>query len=702
MNTSTNNNAKNNPNLTDSIEDGGIPEKMDLPSSKLPGIVNGEPVGLTAKEAEDSLAEHGFNEVVVKEQPILLQILSRYLGIVPLFIATTAVLSAAIFSDCAEDHPNFEPCECNNLNDWASFVLLFIELNLVVYADYMGSKSSGDAMKQLQEASASKVGVRRDNKWIQLPTRELVPGDLVAVTIGMTIPADGIVVHDGEPLKLDYSSLTGEPLPEKKGQGSTVLSGAVVLVGEGEMLVTQTGIKSSLGTTQALIADAKAEKEKGGELANLLSKVALFLCVYGVLASIIIGAYTGVNYNGSSIAESFKLAFVVLSAILPVTMPLVLTTTLAVGSQELAKDDAVVQRFSAIPEMAGMDILCSDKTGTLTLGQMTVIEEECVVFQEGVSVPEMMELALVCSRIEHSDAIDAAVTKYFDAPAKVLEDYEISKFIPFDPATKKVTTFAKKKSTGQDMCIVKGAPPVLMTFGGVDSDTYAKAKQALDEKSARGFKTLAVCVQQDVDTWQLVGFLAILDPPRSDTAHTVSKCDELGVEVKMITGDQKLIAVEVAKQLGLKNNLFFDKEVFHPNSHAANRAGGFANLCEKAGGFASVSPEHKHRVVTSLQSKDHVVGMTGDGVNDAPALSIADVGIAVAGATDAARGAADIVLQQEGLSTIVNALYGSRTIFKRIETYLTYRMTSSFVFGFVFVLVYCVSDVSDFCVMNWL
>ncbi|CAB9501796.1 Plasma membrane ATPase 2 (Fragment) [Seminavis robusta] len=663
-------------------------------SSKLIGMDGSNPVGLTDEEAQESLAKHGFNEVVINEQPIILQILSRYLGIVPLFITTTAVLSAAIWSDCTQD-PNFDDCECNNLNDWASFVLLFIELNLVVYADFMGSKSSGDAMKQLQAASASKVGVRRNNEWVQLPTRELVPGDLVAVTIGMTIPADGIVVHDGEPLKLDYSSLTGEPLPEKKGKGASVLSGAVVLVGEGEMIVTKTGATSSLGTTQALIADAKAEKEKGGELANLLSKVAMFLCVYGLLAALIIGVYTGVNFDGSSLAESFKLAFVVLSAILPVTMPLVLTTTLAVGSQELAKDDALVQRFSAIPEMAGMDILCSDKTGTLTLGEMTVIKEECVVFQKDkYTVDDMMELALVCSRIEHSDAIDKAVTKFFEDPATVLADYELSKFVPFDPATKKVTAVATKKSTGQELCVVKGAPPVLMSFSGVDKGTYKKAKKALDEKSARGFKTLGVCIQLEEDSWELVGFLSILDPPRSDTAHTVSKCSELGVEVKMITGDQKLIAIEVARQLGLPNGLFFDKEVFHPNSLAANRAGGFANLCEKAGGFASVSPEHKHRVVTSLQQKGHVVGMTGDGVNDAPALSIADVGIAVAGATDAARGASDIVLQQEGLSTIVNALYGSRTIFKRIETYLTYRMCSSFVFGFVFVLIYCASSYS--------
>jgi len=220
---------------------------------------------------------------------------------------------------------------------------------------------------------------------------------------------------------------------------------------------------------------------------------------------------------------------------------------------------------------------------------------------------------------------------------------------------------------------------------------FRTAQAALNEKSERGFKTLAICVQNGDVSWKLLGFLAILDPPRSDTALTIKRCKELGVDVKMITGDQRLIAVEVARQLQLPNTLMFDKEVFGANSRVADEAGGFDVLCERAGGFAGVSPEHKHRVVTSLQGRGHFVGMTGDGVNDAPALSIANVGIAVAGATDAARGASDIVLQQEGLSTIVLAIWGARRIFRRIETYLTYRMCSSITFGLCFTLIYCAS-----------
>ena len=572
-----------------------------------------------------------------------------------------------------------------------------LELNLVVYADFAGSRSSGDAIKKLQEASAARVGVKRDGQWLSpnIPNRELVPGDLVAVTIGMTIPADGIFVSEGEPLKLDYSSLTGEPLPEKKYQGDLVLSGAVVLVGEGEMIVTHTGALSSLGTTQALIAEAKKEKESGGELASILSRVIVFLTIFGFVVAIFVGAFTGFHF-GSSVGESFKLGFVLLTTILPVTMPLILTTVLAVGAQELAKDDAVVQRFSAIPELANMDILCSDKTGTLTLGKMSVIGDENVTFHDDVSVDDLMEYALVATRIEHSDAIDLAITKFFPDPPGVLSNYDIKRFVPFDPTTKKVTAVAVDKRTQKEFVVVKGAPPVLFNYSGVDKDLLARAQKALNEKSGRGYKTLAVCIGNNPeatsgtteDSWKLLGLIAILDPPRHDTAQTIKNCNQLGVEVKMITGDQRLIAMEVARQLELHNNMFFEKDVFSPNSHVVDQAGGFGALCERAGGFAGVSPEHKHRVVTALQARGHFVGMTGDGVNDAPALSIANVGIAVADATDAARGASDIVLQQEGLSTIVKAIYGARIIFKRIESYLTYRICSSFTFGLSFALIY--------------
>lgn len=301
-----------------------------------------EALGLSSVQYEAALGQHGYNEVVTTEKPVWQQIASRFLGIVPLFISTTALLSAAIESECEVTYNDLAPCDCTDLRDWASFVLLLLELNLVVYADYAGNKSSGDAIKKLKEASASKVSVKRDGAWIQVPTRELVPGDLVALTIGMTIPADGVIISEGEPLKLDYSSLTGEPLPEKKERGEGVLSGAVVLVGEGDMIVTKTGVESSLGTTQALIADAKKEKETGGELATLLSRVAMFLAVFGVMISVIVGAFTSSDF-GYSAGEAIKSAFVLLSTILPVTMPLILTTTLAVGAQELAADDAVVQ-----------------------------------------------------------------------------------------------------------------------------------------------------------------------------------------------------------------------------------------------------------------------------------------------------------------------------------------------------------------------
>lgn len=245
---------------------------------------------------------------------------------------------------------------------------------------------------------------------------------------------------------------------------------------------------------------------------------------------------------------------------------------------------------------------------------MSCIKDESVVFHDDVTVDEMMEYALIATRIEHSDAIDAAITKYFgqDKAKDLMEKkYEVLKFLPFDPSTKRVTAVATDKETGQEIVVVKGAPPVLMGYSGVSNEVYQKAAASLTELSERGFKTLAVSIEVDESEWKLLGFIAILDPPRSDTAHTVAKCNELGVEVKMITGDQRLIAVEVARQLQLPNKLFFEKEVFNAQSKIVDEAGGFEALCEKAGGFAGVSPEHKHRVVTALQSKGHFVGMTG-------------------------------------------------------------------------------------------
>ncbi|GMI29748.1 hypothetical protein TeGR_g14678 [Tetraparma gracilis] len=626
-----------------------------------------ELVGLTTAEAEASHAEHGFNEVVIPERPLWLNLLLRYLGILPIFMTTTAILNAAVISPCSLRAQGliFGICQCVDLNDWASFILLLVEMNLVVYADFMASRSSGQAMKAMAEASASTVGVRRDGEWAQLPTREIAVGDLVAVNQGMEVPCDGRVASEGEPIKLDYSSLTGEPLPEKKARGDPVLSGAVVLVGEAEMIAEAVGPLSSLGETQLLVAEAKAAKERGGELTSLLSKVLLCITAVGILTVATIAIVFGVR-NGSSAAAAVKLAFVILTTILPVTMPLLLTTTLTVGARELMKSNAVVQRLSAIPEMAGMDVLCSDKTGTLTLGKMTVIEEECWTADAAQTADDLMGLTLVASKIEHCDAIDQAVTNYFDSKGvgeagedaakglgakQEMSKWKVKRFLPFDPATKMVTAHATKLADGKDYTIVKGAPPVVLNFA-VPKKDRAAAFKSMEAMSSRGIKTLAIA-------WQLTGH------------------DE---------------AWHLAGLVALMANLsIFDADVFNGASSAAGQAGGFDELCEHAGGFAGVSPENKHRVVCALQ-KRHFVGMTGDGVNDAPALSQANVGVAVAGATDAAKGAADICLTEEGLSPIVAAVRRSRIIFARINTYILYRVASSTTFALLFLLIYIASN----------
>jgi H+-transporting ATPase len=265
-------------------------------------------------------------------------------------------------------------------------------------------------------------------------------------------------------------------------------------------------------------------------------------------------------------------------------------------------------------------------------------------------------------------------------------------FDPFSPLTKKVTATVRVKASGETWLVAKGAPEIMNALPGIDADVEAKASEVVEEKSAIGFKTLGVCrtklvgdAPDGTEEWEMVGYLCIEDPARHDSAHTIVEAQSRGVEVKMITGDQKLIAKKVANDLQL-GKVIFGPEIWLPNNNAVEHAGGVGKLAEMANGFASVKPKHKHMIVSELQALGHTVGMTGDGVNDAPALKVANVGIAVADATDAARGAADIVLTKEGLSTIVTAINRSRMIFRRLESYIIYRLASScFILGFFFV-----------------
>lgn len=572
-------------------------------------------------------------------------------------------------------------------------------------ADFFGEQSSGNAISELKKLAAPTCRVKRDGEWKSISKSELVPGDIVALVIGSTIPADGILRAEGPkenyaPLVIDAAAVTGEPLPEKKFVGDEVLAATSIQSGELEMQVTKTGERSSMGEALKLIGDVK---EKGGNLKRMLAMIAKSIVILSSFFCFAIALVLLIR-DGRSVAEALKQSMVILLATLPVAMPLVITTGLAVGALELSKEKAIVQRLSCIEEMAGMDILCSDKTGTLTLGRMAVVKSECVPF-DGSSLEDLLLMALLSSRRVNTDAIDTAVINAFPDPEipgstvacdriihDAIKNYREDFFEPFSPVTKKVTATIYDRSYGNTFLVSKGAPEIMNALPGISAETEKKANEVVEAASLKAYKSLGVCVSYDKGTsWKMIGYVAIFDPPRYDSRETIENALARGVAVKMITGDQKKIAVEISKQLGM-GGAIFGPDIWSPNSEIVEQAGGVSNLAELADGFASVKPTHKYRVVTSLQEKGHTVGMTGDGVNDAPALKISNVGIAVADATDAARGAADIILTREGLSTIVTAINRSRMIFRRLQAYIIYRLASSTFFVLFFTLSICALD----------
>jgi len=364
-----------------------------------------------------------------------------------------------------------------------------------------------------------------------------------------------------------------------------------------------------------------------------------------------------------------QFALVLTVAAIPVAMPTVLSVTMAVGARLLAVKQAIVTKLSSIEEMAGIDILCSDKTGTLTQNRLTLGDPFTT---DGVTSAQVIFAAALASREENQDPIDLAILAEVE-DRDALTTYRVQKFMPFD-AVQKRTEATLDGPDGKTFRAAKGAPQVILDLCEVDRTTREAAQAAIDEFAGRGYRSLGVARTDKRDRWQLLGVIPLFDPPREDSKEVIGAAREMGVTVKMVTGDQVAIAKEIAGQLDIGTNIL-DAKVLQEVRH--HETGLTADRIEQADGFAQVFPEHKYHIVDVLQQRGHIVGMTGDGVNDAPALKKADVGIAVSGATDAARSAAAIVLLSKGLSVIVDAIHESRRIFQRMNSYALYRITET-------------------------
>ena len=489
-----------------------------------------------------------------------------------------------------------------------------------------------------------------------------MPGDVIRLRLGDIVPADARLLA-GDPVQVDQSALTGESLPATRKPGEAVFSGSIIKRGEIDALVYATGTKTYFGKTAELVQDAHTVSH----FQRAVLKIGDYLIILAVALVAVIVAIA--LFRHDPILSTLEFALVLLVAAIPVAMPTVLSVTMAVGARLLAKKQAIVTKLSAIEELAGVDVLCSDKTGTLTQNKLTLGDPFCV---SGIPADQIILWAALASRAEDKDTIDLAVIGGVKDD-KALKAFQVLHFQPFDPVHKR-TEATVKASDGRQFYVAKGAPQVILGMATNAGEVKSAVEKAVNEFAGRGFRSLGVARADQENKWQFVGLLPMFDPPREQAKATIASARQMGVEVKMVTGDQLAIAQETARQLGMGTNIL-DATVLRDSKNEQSAQS--VKSIEKADGFAQVFPEDKYNIVDVLQKHGHIVGMTGDGVNDAPALKKADCGIAVSGATDAARAAASIVLLASGLSVIIDAIKESRRIFQRMNSYSIYRIAET-------------------------
>ncbi|CDS14035.1 hypothetical protein LRAMOSA06206 [Lichtheimia ramosa] len=654
-------------------------DKYDL-STMEPGdvfvLLQTSSEGLTSNEAAARVEKFGYNKIEHKEQNPFLQFLGFMWN--PLSWVMEAAAIVAIALSNGEGRPPDWP-------DFLGIVLLLLANSLI---GFLEERQAGNAVKALMEALAPECKVKRDGDWQTMEAANLVPGDIISIKLGDVVPADGRLITAHGAVSIDQAALTGESLPVGKEVGDEVFSGSTVKQGEAEAVVIGTGLNTFFGRAAKLVGEAGDEL---GHLQTILASIGNFCLVsIGIFVVLeIIIMYAAFHYTYRRGIDNI---LVLLIGGIPIAMPTVLSVTLAIGAKQLAEHKAIVTRITAIEEMAAVTILCSDKTGTLTLNKL-IVDKPTVKCYAEFDADEIMLISSYASRTENQDAIDFCIVNSLPDSKQAREGIEELEFKPFNPVIKRTEITYKRLSDGKVLRATKGMSAFIMdlcTRNKTDQQ-IKQLEEDVDEFARRGLRSLAVAVDEvpsgDPEGeglgFRLVGLLPIYDPPRSDTKETIDRAIALGVQVKMITGDQLAIAKETGRRLGMGDDMYLSqslKEGPPPGSGYST----VDDLVLKCDGFAGVYPEHKYEIVERLQAMGHMTAMTGDGVNDAPALSKSNVGVAVADASDAARSAADIVLTEPGLSVIIEAFVHSRRIFQRMRNYSIYTcsVTIRIVVGF--------------------
>ncbi|KAL2651731.1 hypothetical protein R1flu_019859 [Riccia fluitans] len=646
--------------------------------------------GLTTAEGENRIKLFGLNKLEEKTENKFL----KFLGFMwnPLsWVMEAAAIMAIVLANGGGKPP-----------DWQDFVGIMMLLVINSTISFIEENNAGNAAAALMARLAPKTKVLRDGRWGEQDAQILVPGDIISIKLGDIVPADARLL-EGDPLKIDQSALTGESLPVTRKPGDEVFSGSTCKQGEIEAVVIATGVHTFFGKAAHLVDSTN----QVGHFQTVLTAIGNF-CICSIAVGMVVEIIVMYAIQKRAYRAGINNLLVLLIGGIPIAMPTVLSVTMAIGSHRLSQQGAITKRMTAIEEMAGMDVLCSDKTGTLTLNKLTVDKNLIEVFAKGIDKDMVVLLAARASRMENQDAIDAAIVGMLADPKEARADITEIHFLPFNPVDKR-TALTYIDAEGNWHRASKGAPEQILDLAPDKNIIAGRVHAIIDKFAERGLRSLAVAKQEVPEKnkeslggpWTFCGVMPLFDPPRHDSAETIRRALDLGVNVKMITGDQLAIAKETGRRLGMGTNMYPSSSLLGKNKDDTLAELPVDELIEKADGFAGVFPEHKYEIVRQLQAKKHICGMTGDGVNDAPALKKADIGIAVADATDAARSASDIVLTEPGLSVIISAVLTSRAIFQRMKNYTIYAVsiTIRIVLGFMLLALIWKFDFSPFMVL---
>lgn len=659
-----------------------------------------EDTGLSDAEAEARLQKFGPNAINTHEEPLWHRIFRRFWGPIPWMIEVAALLSAMV-------------------RKWEDLIIILVMLMVNAGLDFFQERRALNALKVLKDKLARDAIVRRNGSFKHVPVASLVPGDIIKLKIGDIVPAD-VQLLGGDYLLVDQSSLTGESLPVSKKTGEVAYANTIIKQGEMLAVIINTGMQTNFSNVVSLVA--KAQLEARSHFQKMIIKIGNFLIMITIVLVLMIILVS--LFRHDPLLEIARFALVLTVAAIPVALPAVLSVTMAVGALNLARKQAIVSNLSAIEELAGVDIFCSDKTGTLTCNEMVVAEP---IALKDHSLSELFLHAALASRFENNDPIERPIFHYIDEhfPELGWQSWNTISFTPFDPVHKRTETEVERD--GETITAIKGAPQVLIEMAELDEEVAFNLATTVDLLASKGYRTLAVGYLRDGQPLELLGLIPLYDPPRKESKDVIDEMRALGVQTKMITGDHLAIAREIGRMLGLEqrairsvqlsgaaaNELLSLVEALStaiyrqlkgkaPMKEARQFAGevmetvqqlydtrllereflhshesAIVEMIEEVDIFAEVVPEDKYLIVDTLQKGGHIVAMTGDGVNDAPALKKADCGFAVSNATDAARAAAAIILTAPGLGVIHEAVQQARITFERMQSYATFRITET-------------------------